>query len=230
MKIITKLVLTAFVGLLLVSCSGGKRMDDPGLMKELQGQINDVVSQGYQIDDVVVYSKNYSDEGPDSVGDFKFMFINAVSPDTSIKYMANFSYSGDSGSELRFHGYPVSSTNKVRTGVVYNSQPDLPHAISKLDEIKKMIPKGFEYDSLLTVRYRSATDAAYYDFKVEVRPSSDGLTHPNVRQEKRSYVKHTTTRTRKKFGTTQEKHNTDTKRKIEHTITFRLKDDRLEIK
>lgn len=228
MKIITQLLSIAFSGVLLMSCSDSdNQIDNPSLMQTLQKQIDNVVSQNYQIDDVTIYSKSYSDEGPDHVGDFKFMYINAVSPDTTIEYMANFSYAGH---DLQFHGYPVSPRNKVKTGMTYSSQPDLPDAITKLDDIKKMIPDGFRYAHLLMFKYIADPNGAFYEFKIEVTPKSDNLTHPNIRQEKKSYVKYSTSTTRRKFGTTQEKRNTDIKRKIEHTITFRLKDNQITIK
>lgn len=224
MNIIAKLLLTTFFSTLLMSCSDKNGIDNPKLMQELQTQIHDVIGQGYQIDELTVYSKPYSDEGPDSVGDFKFLFINAVPPDSTIEYMANFSYIHN---ELQFHGYPTDTRNKVKTGMAYHSQPNLPDAILKLDEIKKMLPDGFQYAHLLMLKYAYDAEGAFYDFRVEVTPKSDNVTHPNVKQAKKSYVKYSTSTTRRKFGTTQEKRNTDIKRKIEHTITFRLRNNQI---
>lgn len=223
MKTIAKLFLTIAFGALLTACS--EKVDDSNLMKELQEHINDVMSQGYRIDRVTIDSKRYSDEGPSYVGDFRFMFIKAVSPDPTIKYMASFGYSGN---ELKFYGYPVDSYNKVKAGMTYLSKPNLPNAIAKLDEIKKMIPNGFKYAHLLTLEYAYDTDGAFYTFKVEVKPTSDDLTHANVKQEKKSYVQHIT-HTRRKSGA---RGYSETKResKVEHTMTFRLRNNQLDIK
>ena len=203
----------------------GDRMDDADLMTTLQKHIDDVISQGYQIEDVTIHSKRYADEGPDGVGQFHFMFIKAISPDTTIKYLANFSYSGES---LRFHGYPVDSNNKVKTDMTSRSIPNLPDMIAKLDEMKKVLPNGFKYQHLLYIKYTAEGDV--YDVNLEVKPDNENLTHPKVKQEKKSYVKYSTTRTRKKFGTTQEKNNTDIKRKIEYTVSVRLTNNQIEIR
>lgn len=228
MKIFTNLFLTVLLSLILISC--GKKVDSPGLINDVQKHIDDIISQGYQIDNVNIYGKDFSDDGEGGIGEFKLLFVKAVSPDKTIGYMANFSYTENIGSELRFHGYPTDFDNKVKTDITYTSQPNFPEACAKLDEMKQMIPEGFKYRQLLGINYRTDTDGAYYEFKMQLKPTTDDQTHPNVKQQKKSYVKYTHSRNRKRFGGTKDEYHTKSKSIMEHTITFRLKDNHIEIK
>ncbi|MCD7900461.1 MAG: hypothetical protein LUH22_11475 [Bacteroides sp.] len=226
MKSIGQLFVVFLASLFLIGCDGQK-MDDPQLIETLQTQIEDIINQGYQIDKINIYSKSFSDYGPAEIGYFKLLFVDAVSPDSSIQYLANFSYSGDT-KRLTFHGYPDTPMNRKKNKT-YISQPDLRNALSKLEEMKKLIPEKYRYENLLSIRYFTDDNHAEYKFEIELEPESDDLSHPKVKKKKDSYVKYTTTRSRKKFGTTQEKHKTDIKRKNQHTITFQLIGDQITI-
>jgi len=222
MKYLIKLLIGVIFCTTLLSC--GKKIDNPEQIDLLQTKVDSIISQGYSIDRISIYSKTFSDHGPDEVGYFNLMFIYAIPPEENIEYYANFSYSATS-TNTAFHGYPNKSDNKIKDRKHYPA-PNLPDAISKLGEMKKLIPENYTYENLLRIEYDKGT----YKFVVELKPKSDSTTHPDVKQEKKSYVKHTTTRNRKKYGTSQEKHKTDVKRKVQNTITFGLVNGEIEIK
>lgn len=219
--------------LFLLSCNKVmnkvRLIDNPQLIETLQEQVDTVLLQGYQIDEINIYTKSFAEFGSSDEGNLNFMFIHAVAADTSIAYYANYSYS-DEVKILDFHGYPNTSGNK-RKKKIYCSVPDLPAAIAKLDEMKNMIPAGYQYEKLLYVRYTTMTDGrGVYDFEVEVKPDSKESSHPKVKQQERTHADVTKGRTsRRHVGGIRDVYKTDFKKKTEYTIKYRLINDIIEI-
>ncbi|NDV68009.1 hypothetical protein [Dysgonomonas sp. 25] len=220
-------LLSLFIVLLFSSCD--TRMESADLIDELQQQVDTVMSKGFDIAEVDISSKDYGYDGPDKVGYFKIMKISAVSPDTTIKYMAEYIYSeGGRFAELSFRGYPTNPKNGV-TGKSYDYRPDLPAAIARLDEIKEQIPEKYTYKSLLGLRYAVENGLPVYSFEIELKPESDDTSHPDVWQYNVSHVSVSRTRTRRRTGVTQEVSSVSSEKDVQHIITFRLKEDRIEI-
>ncbi|NDV57296.1 hypothetical protein [Bacteroides sp. 519] len=222
------LLITTF-SVLLFSCTDNRqKIDNSQLLEKLQTQVDSIINLGYKIDNINLYTTTFSDEGPGNVGYFKLMFINAVPSDPAIEYMANFSYSAESD-RLTFHGYPTSPDNK-RKEKIYSSSPNFSDAISKLEEMKQQIPDNYKFDNLLFIKYSVVNNNPIYLFEIELKPDSDDISHPKVKQEKKSYVKYSTRRRRKKYGATKKTHHTEIKKKIQHTITFKVINDQIELK
>ena len=227
MRNISSLLLIISI-VLFTSCN--KKIDNPQLIETLQKQVDSLIIKGYQIEKIDISSKKFSDHGSDNIGYLQYMFIYAASPDSTIKYLANFSCSGPIiGDQLTFHGYPTDSYNR-RKDKTYDFKPDLINAISKLDEMKKQIPEDYTYENLLSIVYFITEDGQpVYEFKVELKPASEDISHPNVKKQELSYVTTSISTSRRKFGTTQQVSSTDVERKIQYTTTFRLINNQIEI-
>lgn len=222
-KSISILLLNAF-GFFLFSCS--QKMDNPQLMEVLQKQINHIITEGNHIDRIDVCGKMFADYGPEQVGYFNLMFIRAVPFSPRIESYANYNYSADT-ELLSFLGY--SSEPKFDSQKIYYNKPDLMKALSRLDEMKALIPEGYRYMNLLYLRYYTTDDQESYEFMVEVAPEAETLSHPNVKQYEESYITYKPVRSFLGIGGTKERYNTDTKKKIQHTVTFRLRGDNIEL-
>lgn len=222
-KSISILLLNAF-GFFLFSCS--QKMDSPQLIEVLQNQVDHIITEGNHIDRIDVCGKMFADYGPEEVGYFSLMFIRAVPFSPRIESYANYNYNGDTES-LNFLGY--SSEPKFDSRKTYNYKPDLTKALSRLDEIKTLIPERYSYANLLYLRYDTTDDRESYEFMVEVTPEAEGISHPNVKQYEESYVSSKPVRSFLGFGGTKNKDNTETQKKIQHTVMFRLWGDRIEM-
>lgn len=227
MKFLCTLLSLAILSLFF-SCN--KKIDNPKLIESLQVHIDSVVKQGYQIDKIAISSKSFADHGKDDLGYLEHMFIYAVAPDSTIKYLANFSLSGGSvDNELIFHGYPTNSYNKKKE-IRYSFKPNMVDALAKLEDVKKLIPDNYKYEHLLKLSYLVTKDAQpVYEFKMGLKPNSKDVLHPNVKQEDVTHVTVTNSTRRRKFGMTETTHSTNVDKTTQHTITFWLRGGQIEI-
>lgn len=231
MKYRYSIILLAIFSLFL-SCD--KKIDNPQLVETLQAHVDEVIQQGYQIDRVTILGKNFSDNGNSDIGFLNHIFICAVSSDTTIKYLANFSRSASlaatAQNKLVFHGYPTNPYNK-RKDITYHVKPDMPKALLKLKEIKKQIPENYQYEHLLNFDYFvDAKGQSIYKFRIELKPSSEDIVHPKVKKEKVSHVTIIRPTSNRRRYNSNNKHNSKVEKKIQHTITFWLVDNKIEIK
>lgn len=209
---------------LCASCS--KKAENSQLVEKLQGRIDSLIAERYQIDKVNIYCESFKDHGSSASGQMERIFIRAVPPNPTTEYLANFSMQDISSEDgLTFHGYPVDTYNK-RKDKAYPGNPDFKEAFSRLDEIISQVPEHYTYEHLLQLNYFiNLNGDAVYEFQIGVIPESKDTSNPKVRKQNLSHVTTIYPRQSRKIANKNPQKRIE--RKVQHYMTFRIVNNKI---